>query len=120
MNQVDTMTDKMPASRPCGRCGGTRIYYDPQIEAGRYGSLKLCSCLGYTRLEIKSLVSAVPPVCQEEVRVPTRSYPILTGITIHRKLRLQLRSHRHSFFLVQLHPKNSDVRAKIGYFMRLK
>ena len=45
MNQVDLMTDKTAAARQCGRCGGAGIYYDSQIEAGRYGSLILCSCL---------------------------------------------------------------------------
>ena len=30
---------------PCDRCRGARIYFDSKIEVGRYGSLKLCSCL---------------------------------------------------------------------------
>jgi DNA replication protein DnaC len=29
----------------CGRCGGIGIYYDPQIERGRYGELRLCACV---------------------------------------------------------------------------
>jgi DNA replication protein DnaC len=29
----------------CGRCGGGGIYYDSRVEAGRYGQLRLCSCI---------------------------------------------------------------------------
>ena len=29
----------------CGRCGGKGIYFDPQVEIGHSGDLKLCSCI---------------------------------------------------------------------------
>lgn len=29
----------------CGRCGGVGIFYDPHVEAGRYGQLRLCACI---------------------------------------------------------------------------
>lgn len=29
----------------CQRCGGVGIFYDPHVEAGRYGRLKFCSCI---------------------------------------------------------------------------
>ena len=31
----------------CPRCNGTGIYYDPRVEVGRYGELKLCNCVGH-------------------------------------------------------------------------
>ncbi|MFC1526895.1 ATP-binding protein [Candidatus Latescibacterota bacterium] len=31
--------------RSCTLCGGRGIVYDPTVEAGRYGSLKVCSCV---------------------------------------------------------------------------
>jgi DNA replication protein DnaC len=36
------------ADRPatgCGRCGGIGVYYDAQVERGRYGELRLCACV---------------------------------------------------------------------------
>jgi DNA replication protein DnaC len=29
----------------CGRCEGVGIFYDPHVEVGRYGQLRLCSCI---------------------------------------------------------------------------
>ena len=29
----------------CSHCGGKGIYFDPEVTAGRYGSLKICSCI---------------------------------------------------------------------------
>lgn len=29
----------------CSRCGGKGIYFDPEVTAGRYGCLRLCSCV---------------------------------------------------------------------------
>lgn len=33
---------------PCLRCGGGGLYYDPRVEAGRHGDLKICSCVEET------------------------------------------------------------------------
>tara|TARA_Y100001978_G_scaffold133646_1_gene119518 strand:+ start:173 stop:1018 length:846 start_codon:yes stop_codon:yes gene_type:complete len=29
----------------CLKCGGTGVFYDPQVQVGRYGRLSLCSCI---------------------------------------------------------------------------
>jgi DNA replication protein DnaC len=29
----------------CSKCGGVGLFFDPQIEAGRYGQLRLCACI---------------------------------------------------------------------------
>ena len=29
----------------CLKCGGIGVYYDPQVQVGRYGRLNLCSCI---------------------------------------------------------------------------
>ena len=29
----------------CLKCGGTGVFYDPQVQVGRYGRLNLCSCI---------------------------------------------------------------------------
>ena len=31
-------------SRPCLECGGTGIFYNSKVEAGRFGRLQLCNC----------------------------------------------------------------------------
>jgi DNA replication protein DnaC len=33
------------ATAPCLKCGGGELYFDPVVEAGRYGRLKVCSCV---------------------------------------------------------------------------
>ncbi|MBM3279036.1 MAG: ATP-binding protein [Candidatus Handelsmanbacteria bacterium] len=35
----------VPGGTPCHRCGGGGFYYDPQIEVGRHGELKICTCV---------------------------------------------------------------------------
>lgn len=30
---------------PCLKCGGSGLYYDPRVEAGRYGQLRVCGCV---------------------------------------------------------------------------
>ena len=41
------MTDA-PEQAParCSHCSGRGLYYDAHVEAGRYGTLKVCSCIG--------------------------------------------------------------------------
>ena len=29
----------------CTKCGGVGIFYDPRVEDGRYGQLRLCGCI---------------------------------------------------------------------------
>ena len=29
----------------CSKCGGVGLFFDPQIEVGRYGQLRLCACI---------------------------------------------------------------------------
>ena len=31
--------------RRCSKCGGGGLYYDPIVEVGRYGTLRLCECV---------------------------------------------------------------------------
>jgi len=33
------------AAATCPHCNGLGLYYDPHVEAGRYGTLKVCSCI---------------------------------------------------------------------------
>lgn len=42
---TQTETDIRAAVRACERCGGVGIYYDRNVEVGRYGQLRLCECV---------------------------------------------------------------------------
>ena len=45
MNQADGQMEEGLVPGQCSRCGGVCIYYNSQVEAGRYGRLNLCSCI---------------------------------------------------------------------------
>ena len=47
METVKVRSEVEEALGACRRCNGTGVYYDPRVEVGRYGELKLCSCVGH-------------------------------------------------------------------------
>jgi len=45
METVKVRSEVEEALAACRRCNGVGIYYDPDVEVGRYGELKLCTCV---------------------------------------------------------------------------
>lgn len=43
--QQETGGTQGSAEIPCAKCGGGGVFYDRRVEAGRYGSLGVCSCV---------------------------------------------------------------------------
>ncbi|MEW6755577.1 MAG: ATP-binding protein [Candidatus Latescibacterota bacterium] len=39
------VTRVAPTAAGCGRCEGVGLYYDRQVQVGRYGQLRLCPCV---------------------------------------------------------------------------